>query len=157
MFRFFNTSGNCKLTKKELTEGLYHYRDKEKVDPVVDSIFILLDGDNNGYIEFEEFLRACIDKKTVMTKDNLKYAFKFLDKEGADTLDVKKIIKAFLTKPDKELEAVFNRTIQEVDGDNDGIINFDEFEENMVKNLGAPEGEKEEESFGASSIEKMKR
>ncbi len=33
------------------------------VDNTIDDIFILLDRDNNGYIEYEEFLRTCVNKK----------------------------------------------------------------------------------------------
>ena len=133
MFRYFNKSGDCKLTKKELTQGLYTYKDKNEVDEVVDVIFGRLDGDNNGFIEYEEFLRACIDKKSLMTKENLKYAFRFLDKDNSKTLNANKILKAFLTKPNKEFEAVFNVTLKEVDKDSDGIINFEEFLELMLK------------------------
>ena len=100
---------------------------------MVDVIFKRLDGDNNGYIEYEEFIRACIDKKTLMTKEKLKYAFRFLDKDNTRTLNAQKILKAFLTEPNKELEAVFNITLKEVDKDSDGIINFNEFVELMQK------------------------
>ena len=133
MFRYFNKSGDCKLTKIELTQGLYNYKNKEEVDEMADVIFERLDGDNNGYIEYEEFLRACIDKKKLMTKENLKYAFKFLDKDNTKTLNTQKIIRAFLTKPNKEIEAVFNITLNEVDKDSDGIITFSEFLELMLK------------------------
>ena len=133
MFRNFNKSGDCKLTKVELTQALYNYKDEDEVDEMADIIFSRLDGDNNGYIEYEEFLRACIDKKTLMTKENLKYAFKFLDKDNSKTLDAQKILKAFLTKPNKEFEAVFNITLKEVDQDSDGIIDFNEFSELMLK------------------------
>ena len=133
MFRHFNKKGDCKLTKMELTEGLYSYRDKNSVNEMADAVFQRLDGDNNGYIEYEEFLRACIDKKTLMTKKKLKYAFKFLDKNNTNTLDASKILNAFLTKPNKEFEAIFNITIKQVDKDNDGIINFNEFVELMLK------------------------
>ena len=133
MFRYFNKSGDCKLTKNELTQGLYSYKNKNEVDEVVDVIFGRLDGDNNGFIEYEEFLRACIDKKSLMTKENLKYAFRFLDKDNSKTLNANKILKAFLTKPNKEFEAVFNITLKEVDKDSDGIINFEEFFELMSK------------------------
>ena len=133
MFRYFNISGDCKLTKLELTQGLYSYKNKKEVDEMVDVIFKRLDGDNNGYIEYEEFIRACIDKKTLMTKEKLKYAFRFLDKDNTKTLNAQKILKAFLTQPNKELEAVFNITLKEVDKDSDGIINFNEFVELMLK------------------------
>ena len=133
MFRYFNKAGDCKLTKSELTLGLYKYKDKQEVDEMVDLIFSRLDGDNNGYIEYEEFLRVCIDKTNLMTRENLKYAFKFLDKDNTKTLDAQKIISAFLTKPNKEFEAVFNVTLKEVDKDGDGIIGFNEFCELMTK------------------------
>ena len=135
MFRFFNKSGNCKLTKEELRNGLYEYKEKEKVDEHVDNLFILLDSDNNGFLEFEEFLRACMDKKKILTKNNLKYAFKFLDKYGTGNLNSQKIISAFVTKPNKILEAVFNKSLNSVDHDSDGIINFDEFQELMLKTM----------------------
>ena len=133
IFRHFNKSGDCKLTKSELTEALYDYKDSEEVDEMVDVIFERLDGDNNGYIEYEEFLRLCIDKKKLMTKENLKYAFKFLDNDDTKTLSAQKILKFFLTKPNKEFEAVFNIYLKEVDKDGDGIIDFNEFCELMMK------------------------
>ena len=133
LFRYFNKSGSCKLSKEELINGLYDYRDKNEVNKVVDHLFTLLDGDNNGFIEYEEFLRACIDKKIILTNTYLKYAFKFLDKEKTGTLNTQKIIKAFVLTPNKLLEAVFNNTLNSVDHDSDGIINFAEFQELMLK------------------------
>ena len=133
IFRYFNKAGDCKLTKIELTNGLYNYKEKQEVDEMADVIFQRLDGDNNGYIEYEEFLRACINKTHLMTKENLKYAFKFLDKDNSKTLSAHKILKSFLNKPNKEFEAVFNIYLKEVDKDGDGIINFNEFCELMMK------------------------
>ena len=133
LFRHFNKSGNCKLSKEELTNGLYEYLNKEEVDKIIEHLFLLLDGDNDGFVEFEEFLRACIDRKQILTSTYLKYAFKFIDKEKTGTLDVQKIIKAFVTSPNKMIEAVFNNTLNSVDKDGDGIINFTEFQELMLK------------------------
>ena len=133
LFRHFNKSGNCKLSKEELVSGLYAYKPKEEVDNAIDHLFILLDGDNDGYIEYEEFLRACIKKKQILTSTYLKYAFKFIDKEKTGTLNVQKIINAFVTTPNKLLEAVFSNTLNSVDKDGDGIIGFEEFQELMLK------------------------
>ena len=133
LFRHFNKSGNCKLTKEELINGLYDYREKDLVNSTVDHLFTLLDGNNSGFILFEEFLRACIDKKSILNQTYLKYAFKFLDKEKTGTLNTQKIIKAFVLKPNKLLEAVFNNTLNSVDHDGDGNINFEEFKQLMLK------------------------
>ena len=59
LYRYFNELGDCKLTKEELIKGLSMFRKKEEVVQKVDTLFSLLDGDNNGFIEYEEFLRAC--------------------------------------------------------------------------------------------------
>ncbi len=133
LFRFFNLSGNCKLTKVELVNGLYQFRSKDKVDKAIDDIFLMLDGDNNGYIEYEEFLRACIDKSLALNNDNLKYAFKFLDKDNTGTLSVEKIMNAFVKKSNPTLISIFKSTIKEVDRDRDGKINFEDFKELMLK------------------------
>ena len=133
MFRYFNKSGDCKLTKFELTNGLYNYKERDEVDEMVDVIFQRLDGDNNGYIEYEEFLRACIDKTKLMTRENLKFAFRFLDNDNTKTLGVKNILRAFVTKPNKEIEEIFLMTLKEVDKDGDGFIKFNEFCELMTK------------------------
>ena len=135
LFRYFNLSGDCKLTKTELKKGLYNYRNEEQVNNIVDELFLLLDGDNNGYIEFEEFYRACVDKGQILTKENIWYAFKFLDDKNTNTIDVKTLMRAFDTKPNKMIEAVFNKTLNKGDFDNNGIITFQEFEEIMLNTL----------------------
>ena len=57
-----------------------------------------------GFVEYEEFLRACIDKKEVLTEEYLKYAFKFLDKENKGNLSAEEITNAFLKKENKFFE-----------------------------------------------------
>jgi calcium-dependent protein kinase len=132
LFRLFNTSGDCKLTKEELRKGLYNYRNKEQVNTIVDELFLVLDGGNNGYIEFEEFYRACVNKKEMLTKENIWYAFKFLDEKNTNTIELRTLMKAFDAEPNKMLEAVFNKTLNKEDN-NTGIMTYKEFEEMMLK------------------------
>jgi calcium-dependent protein kinase len=135
LFRYFNKSGDCKLTKEELTEGLCKYRDKDEVEENVDKLIFLLDGDNNGYIEYEEFLRACIDKKEILNDEYLKYAFKFLDKENKNLLSAQQINSAFLVGNNKLFEVAINKVINELDQNEDGMINFEEFKQLMLKTM----------------------
>jgi calcium-dependent protein kinase len=132
IYRHFNELGDCKLTKEELINGLYQFTQKDIVDNTIDEIFILLDGDNNGFIEYEEFLRACVNKKTILSNENLNYAFKFLDKDKIGSVSIKTIMRVFQNNNER-LEEIIKNSIKEVDRDNDGIINFDEFKEIMLK------------------------
>ena len=134
MFRYFNKAGDCRLTKEELINGLNKYRDEDEVNEKVDNLIFLLDGDNDGYIEFEEFLRACIDKKEILTNEYLKYAFKFLDKENNNLLSAQQINSAFLIK-NKLFETAITKVIDEIDGDDDGMIDFSEFKQFMLKTM----------------------
>jgi len=132
LYRYFNTSGDCKLTKNELITGLSKYRDEVEVRRKVGTLFLLLDADNNGFIEFEEFLRACIDKKEILTEEYLKYAFKFLDKNDNGNLTVQQICSAFLISGNKMFEIALSKDINDVDEDGDGNINFQEFKKLMM-------------------------
>ena len=133
LFRYFNLKGDCKLSKPELTEGLCQFKPREEVNRYIEDIFILLDGDNNGYIEYEEFLRACLDKRVILCESNLKYAFDFLDKEKTHNLSAKVIMSSFVQEGNTKLEEIFQHTIDEVDTDHDGHINFEEFKELMLE------------------------
>lgn len=135
LFRYFNLSGNCKLTKAELKKGLYNYRNEEQVNKIVDQLFLILDGDNNGFIEFEEFLRACVDKNRILTKENIWYAFKFLDDKNTNSIDVQTLMRAFDAKPNKMLEAVFNKTLNNGNLNNNGKITFHEFEQLILNTM----------------------
>ena len=135
LYRYFNESGDCKLTKNELIKGLSKYRKKEEIEDVINNLFILLDGNNNGYIEYEEFLRACLNKKEILNDEYLKYAFKFLDKKKKGQLSTKQISYAFLVgNKNKLFEAAIENAINDVDKEGNGNINFNEFKQ-LMSNL----------------------
>ena len=35
------------------------YKPKEEVEKIIDNLFVLLDGDNDGFVEYEELFRVC--------------------------------------------------------------------------------------------------
>ena len=42
-----------------------------------------IDVDKNGYIEYEEFLRASINKEKLLLRENIKLAFDLFDQDGS--------------------------------------------------------------------------
>ena len=68
-----------KITKPQLLSAYHDANipvDMEKINKLVEAV----DFDNNGYIEFEEFVRVCLPKEKLFTEENLKHAFELFDK-----------------------------------------------------------------------------
>ena len=132
IFRMFNTNDDGKLTKKELLDGLIKYFNEKEIKKEIDDIFLLLDGANRGFIEYEEFLRATLEQKTLLSNENLTYAFNFFDGDGCGKISVEKIKKFFVN--DKVSEDVFRNIFNEIDSNQDGEIDFQEFKDMMLGN-----------------------
>ena len=127
LFRYFNETGNCELSKEELKKGLKEFKEEKEIEEKFDNIFKELDGDNNGYIEFEEFLRGCIDKKEILNDKYLNYAFKFLDKQNKKLLSPEQIISAFFSEENNALKETMKKILSGNDYDKNGLIGFEEF------------------------------
>jgi calcium-dependent protein kinase len=134
LFRYFNESGNCELTKEELKKGLKEFKTEKDFEEKLDKIFEELDGDKNGTIEFEEFLRGCIDKNEILNDKYINYAFKFLDKEDKKSLSPEQIISAFFVEENEESKKILNNLLDSNDYDKNGRINFDEFK-NLIYSI----------------------
>ena len=135
LYRYFNKAGDCKLTKDELINGLCEYRDKEEVNKKIDTLILLLDCNKNGIIEYEEFLRACIDKNELLNDKYLNYAFKFLDTENKNLLSEEQINSAFFPSENKMFEYSLTKDLIQLDEDRNEMINFEEFKILMLKTM----------------------
>ena len=129
IFRMFNTNDDGKLSKKELFNGLIKYFNEKEIKKEIDDIFLLLDGANRGFIEYEEFLRATLDQNILLSDENLVYAFNFFDKDNIGRISVEKIKTFFVDE--YVSENVFRSIFNEIDSNGDGEIDFDEFKDMM--------------------------
>ena len=89
---------------------------------ITDKIFTQLDRDGSGEISYNEFLTALIDDKKVVTLDRLDRAFKLFDKDGNGKLNIEEIKQAFGGD-----EKAWKKVIRDVDKNNDGEVDFEEF------------------------------
>lgn len=140
LFNSIDVNGDGKITKIELLTGLKKVLNinDDSLEEDVDKIFKNIDADNNGYIEFEEFVRGCIDKEKLLSEDVLKFAFRYFDKDGSGEItreEIKEIFFANVKKNDNvNLEQQLEYIISEVDINGDGKISIDEFA-HMMKNM----------------------
>ena len=129
LFKLANKNEDGKLLRNELKETLLNFVSEEFLNNY-DEIFSLLDGDNNGYIDYEEFLRATLGRKLIVNENVLIFSFRFFDKENTGYISRDKIKSYFIgTKMSEEL---FSNIFDEIDKNKDGKIDFDDFKEMMM-------------------------
>ena len=131
IFKLANKNEDGKLLRNELKETLLNFVSEEFLSNY-DEIFSLLDGDNNGYIDYEEFLRATLDRSFFVNENVLNIAFKFFDKENTGYISKDKIMSYFIGT--KMTEELFKNIFDEIDTNKDGKIDFQEFKTMMQYN-----------------------
>ena len=125
LFKLVNEVGDGKLLKRELKKTLLLFVTEDFLNKYdFDEQFSLIDGDKKGYINYEEFLRACLGRKKILTDKILKYAFSFFDPNNTGFIRKKKMKSFFGNKVD---ENTFKIIFDEIDSDKDGKINFKDF------------------------------
>ena len=129
LFKLANKNEDGKLLRNELKETLLNFVSEEFLSNY-DEIFSKLDGDNNGYIDYEEFLRATLNRNFFVNENTLTLAFNFFDKEKTGFISRDKIMSYFVgTKMDED---VFSIIFDEVDINKDGKIDFADFKKMMM-------------------------
>ena len=127
LFKSMDVTGTGQLTKQEFTKKLMELYGENDGKQMADSIFNSLDMDGSGKISYDEFLSAMINSQKVVTEERLKKAFKMFDKDNSGKLSVKEIRNVF-----GGTEAQWKQVINEVDLNNDGEVDFEEFKIMMI-------------------------
>lgn len=130
VFKEMDINGDGKISRDELV--LYFTREmgQEAANEEVSKIFAEIDTDNNGYVDYSEFLKASVDNRLLSNKQNLKRAFDLFDKDQSGSISASEL-KKVLAGGNMCEDEVFNQIVREVDENNNGVIDFDEFE-NMI-------------------------
>ena len=125
------------IVKSEFVEGmkyLFKEHGEDINNDILDELFMIIDADGSGDIEYEEFVRAALDKRKFIDETILKFAFDYFDadKSGKITLDeVKGIFQQNKEFPEQDFQLI----IDQVDKNFDGMIDFNEFTEMMTNIL----------------------
>ena len=129
LFNQIDKSGDGKISQKELFKGISERYTSKTLENDINEIFKNLDMDNNGYIGYEEFVRAAVSKEYFVRDNVLRFAFRYFDKDNSGAITIDEIEKLFAQSiQDKQnVHETLKAIIQEVDRNNDDKITFEEF------------------------------
>ncbi|KAI4326874.1 hypothetical protein L6164_019399 [Bauhinia variegata] len=135
MFKSMDTDNSGTITFEELKAGLPKLGTKLS-ESEVRQLMEAADVDGNGTIDYIEFITATMHMNRMEREDHLYKAFEYFDKDKSGYITMEELESA-LKKYNMGDEKTIKEIIAEVDTDNDGRINYDEFVAMMRK--GSPE------------------
>lgn len=139
VFNSIDTNKDGTISREELTEVLISETvPHEEAQMYADFIIGEVDSDLNGCIDYSEFLRACVKKRMVFTKENLLKAFNLFDKDGNGTIEIEEI-KEYLEAGFEITQELLIKIMAEADRNGDGKIDIDEFEDLLLDCISRPE------------------
>jgi len=130
IFMQLDENHDGKLSREELEHG-YHLLDATAVKNM-EKIMLDCDSDGSGFIDYSEFLTACIDWNSSLNEHRLQAAFRAYDTDNSGTISAKEI-KALLQCEDKVDDEVWEEVLRDADTDGDGLIDLKEFKDMMTR------------------------
>eukprot|EP01069_Polyplicarium_translucidae_P003475 Polyplicarium_translucidae@DN231_c0_g1_i2.p1 len=144
IFRKLDKNGDGQLDRTELKEGyklLMKLKgidiskvDEETVEAEVEQVLQTVDFDQNGYLEYSEFVTVAMDRKTLMSRERLRRAFNVFDTDGSGKISSDELLRIFEAYDIERAEC--ETIIREIDRDGDGEVDFDEFVTMLMKLTG---------------------
>ncbi|KAK4480882.1 hypothetical protein RD792_011734 [Penstemon davidsonii] len=124
MFKMIDVDNSGHITLEELKKGLERVGANLKDSEIV-GLMQAADVDNSGTIDYKEFVAAMLHLNKIQKEDHMYAAFSYFDKDGSGY-----ITKSELQNACEQFglgEAHIEEIIREVDKDNDGRIDYNEF------------------------------
>ncbi|KAI4308201.1 hypothetical protein L6164_031299 [Bauhinia variegata] len=137
MFRGMDTDNSGTITLEELKQGLA-MQGTRLTEQEVKQLMEAADADGNGTIDYDEFITATVHMNRMNREEHLYTAFQYFDKDNSGfitTEELEQALREYGMHDGRDIKEI----ISEVDGDNDGRINYDEFVSMM--NKGNPEAQ----------------
>ncbi|XP_057518916.1 calcium-dependent protein kinase 1-like [Amaranthus tricolor] len=131
MFKSMDTDNSGTITYEELKTGLPKLGTRLS-EKEVKQLMEAADVDGNGTIDYMEFITATMHMNRMEEEDHIYKAFEYFDVDKSGYITMEELAQA-LKKYNMGDAKTIREIIAEVDTDNDGKINYDEFVAMMKK------------------------
>ena len=125
MFSNMDTDKSGSITYEELKTGLARLGSKLS-EAEIQQLVEAADVDGSGSIDYIEFITATMHRHKLEKDEHLYKAFQYFDKDNSGFI-TRDELESSLKEQGMDDAATIKEIISEVDRDNDGKINYDEF------------------------------
>jgi calcium-dependent protein kinase len=129
VFKSFDKCSDGQITYDELKQGLIQFNNTKLTENEIKDLFSQIDVDQNGKIDYTEFIAATVQESNYNKKEKIFEAFSMFDKDNSGFITKDEILNAL--KAQKSQEKEIEKYIQDVDKNGDGKIDYKEFVELM--------------------------
>lgn len=134
-FKMFDKNHDGILSIEELREGFKEFLgDQIMFEDELQGILKKIDLNQNGMIEYSEFIAAASNIQQLLTEKNLKQAFDLFDLDANGQITPRELKHILGAKNADIKDEDWEMIIAEYDKNGDGMINFSEFK-NMMFNI----------------------
>ncbi|KAK8708532.1 hypothetical protein V6N13_059570 [Hibiscus sabdariffa] len=130
MFKMIDTDNSGQITYEELKAGLQRFG-ANLVESECRALMQAADVNNSGTIDYEEFVAATLHLNMIEREDNLLAAFSYFDRDGSGYITQDELQNACQEFGITDIH--IDELMHEVDQDNDGRIDYNEFVAMMCK------------------------
>jgi len=133
-FSKFDSNGDGRLNLEELKSGIKKVPGIGLKEEDVEKVMAVMDANNNGFIDYTEFIAGCLQSYNYLQETHLRAAFTYFDKDGSGTIS-KEELRACLQNEDFTMsDDIIEGLLKEADKNGDGSIDYTEFLEMMKSN-----------------------
>lgn len=83
-----NTPADGMCTKEQFITAFWNLGFTEMSEHELDALLAYIDDDRNGFVEFDEFLRAAVHPDDVLKQSTLRAAFKMFDEDQSGSISI---------------------------------------------------------------------
>mmetsp|Transcript_26332 Transcript_26332/g.25514 ORF Transcript_26332/g.25514 Transcript_26332/m.25514 type:complete len:131 (+) Transcript_26332:972-1364(+) len=124
VFKSFDENGEGVVTKEEFQKGCIDILNLHLSDEEITKIFNDVDINENGTLEYSEFITACKNEEDLLTENKMITAFQMfnLEEKGSITVaNIKEVLESFDQHiSEEEIEEI----MKTVDSDGSGSIDY---------------------------------
>ena len=132
-FTIIDVNGDGQLTIEELKLGLKKIPGINLNLDDLGKAMTMIDTNQNGLIDYTEFIAACLHSYNYLKESHLRSAFSYFDKDGSGTISREELRQCLqrddFTLKDEEVDNLLNG----VDANDDGEVDYNVFMEMMTK------------------------